>query len=334
MGSIKPYLPPPIALLSNQSDTEDIGTKCEIRQYERVTNEKGEELLLKAGSSRADLGKRSRDQWSHSAALVLIKSLNRRGVPRTQLDIQSPYLKAALKECVPQYEKFDIQNTSIILEDEPRCLFYYRQELMNYHARCASNSQHKEAEHVKFLLDYMFTTLHSEVRHYNLFMESPILQPGLEFFNLWMAFIPGQLIYVSKTWPDDHLVRDSVFRLKSIKRCPCTKAWCDGDPWILLMHGIAYNGTDFGYQSVTMRISSYEGVQALQDLGVMPLKYHRDHEQLKTKLIARGKEYVGLEGQHYKENNGNAQLLSDTRDLTFMEDEDLVLSLGSTHVCH
>lgn len=325
-----PYVPP--AARRRYQWDEDVGMKCEIRQYEVVTNAQGERVVLKAGSSRAGLGKRPRDQWSHSAALVLTKDLNDRDVPCSHLEIQSPYLKEALKECVPEFEQFDIHNKSIILENECRCLFHYRQELISYHERCASNKQHDEAEHVQFLLDYMFTTLRSEIRHYNHFMENPILQPGLDFFNLWMVFIPGQLVYVPQTCPTHFLQRDCVFRLKSMTRCPCTRTWCGQYPWTLVMYAIAYDGTDFGHDSVVMRICSYEGVRALQELNVMPLQYHQDHEKLKTKLIARGKRYVGLKGQHYKESHGTAELLSDTRDLTLMGEDDY-FPLRSTHVC-
>lgn len=329
--SIEPYIPP-TPFLNNQSDTEDIGTKCEIRQFELVTNSQGEKVLLKAGSSRAGFSKRPRDQWSHSAAIVLTKDLNDRDVPCSQLKIQSPYLKAALKECVPQFEKFDIQNKSIVLENDPRCLFHHRHGLMNYHKRCASNNQSKEADHVQFLLDYMFTTFRSEIRHYNYFMENPILQPGLDFFNLWMAFVPGELVYVPKTCPTHYLERDCVFRLKSMTRCSCTRTWCADYSWNLVMYAIVYDGTDFGYDSIIMRIRAYEGVRALQDLNVMPLKYHQDHERIKMTLIARGKKYIALEGQHYKESNGIAELLSDTRDLTSMGEDDF-FPLRSTHVC-
>lgn len=72
--------------------------KSEIRQHELVTNAQGKKVLLKAGSSRAGLGKQPRDYWSNSAELVLTNDPNDRDVPFSRLEIQSPYLNAALKD--------------------------------------------------------------------------------------------------------------------------------------------------------------------------------------------------------------------------------------------
>jgi len=329
---IQPYLPP-VAVLQNRFQDQEIGVKCEIRHYELIKNAQGEKVLLKAGSSRAGLGVRPRDDWSHSSALVLTKDFNDPDIPCSQLEIQSPYLKKALKKCVPEFEKFDTHSKSIVLKDEPRCVFHYRQEFIDYHERCVNNDQHTEAEQVRFLLDYMFNTLQSEVRHYNYFMENPILLPGLDFLNLWMAFVPGQLVYVPTSCAVHHKKRDCVFRLKSMTRCPCPHVWCSRYPWLLVMYSIVYDGTNFGYDDVAITISGYEGVRALQDLNVMPLEYHQRHEEIKTKLTARGKKYVSLNGQHYKESNGIAELLSDTRDLTALGEDD-VFPLHSTHVCY
>lgn len=325
----EPYLPP-IAGLQDQAQDDSIGLKCEIRHYELVKNAQGEKVLLKAGSSRAGLGARPRDRWSHSSALVLTKDFNDPDIPCSQLEIQSPYLKEALTKCVPEFEKIDTNSKPIVLKNEPRCVFHYRRELISYHKRCASNGQHTEADHVRFLLDYMFNTLHSEVRHYSHFMENPILLPGLDFINLWMAFVPGQLVYVTSR-TNDRLSRNRVFRLKSMTRCPCSRAWCDQYPWELVMHAIVYEGTNFGYDDVYMNIKGYEGVRALQDLDVIPLEYHQRHKDIKTELAERGKKYVSLIGRHYKQSNGVAELLSDTRNLTASGEDDF-FPLRSTNV--
>lgn len=320
LAPIQPYLPP-IASLEEQSDVGEIGVTCEIRQYERITNAKGEKVTLRAGTSRrgAGLGASSHDRWSHSSALVLTTDLSNSDCPWSQLEIQSPYIKAAMKECVPGFENFDILNKSIILENEPWCLFHHRQNLIDYHHRCARNNQHAETEHIQFLLDHMFNTLSAEIRHYNNnFVQKPVyLQPGLDFLRLWMAFVPGQFVYV----PKSHLVcertHERVFRLKSMSRCSCIRLWCSSYQWTLVLYSITYDGTDFGYKSNTVHIHPYEGVRAIQDLDVMPLECSPDHEQIKEKLISRGKRYTGLVGPHYKESIGVAELLSDTRDLTF-----------------
>ncbi|RYP73909.1 hypothetical protein DL771_003351 [Monosporascus sp. 5C6A] len=317
---IQPYFPP-LPFLQPPQDGQ-IGTNCEIRQYERVTNAKGEKVLLRSGSSRASLGNGPRDSWSAQSALVLIKDLGDDYCPRTELEIQSPYIKKALKTCVPAYEKIDVEGKPICLQDQPRCVFHYRQELMKYHNNCLEAGERDAALHVKFVLDYMFNTMSSEIRHFTYFMENPLMQPALEYLNLWMAFVPGDIIYAEAKFHDNK-VGGFLMRLDSMTRCPCTRTWCEQYRWSLRAYIIDHNGTDFGHAPKRVNIQPYEGVKALQDLAVIPLRYHPDGDKIKAELIERGKKFVQFHGRHYKQCKGVAELLSNTRDTTMFGEDDL-----------
>ncbi|KAI3316819.1 P-loop containing nucleoside triphosphate hydrolase protein [Xylariaceae sp. AK1471] len=324
---IEPYLPP-LNFLQSQPNNK-IGTNCELRQYERIKNSKGEKIILRHGSSRPGVT-RLQDEWSAQSALVLIKEIDDKDCLRTELEIQSPYMKAALKSCVPAYEKLDIERKSVILHDEPRCVFHYRQELIDYHLRCINDNDRPAASHVKFLLDHMFNTLNSEIRHFTQYMENPRLQPSLDYFSLWMAFVPGDIIYVKQSRYHSQ-IRGRLLRLDGMSRCPCATIWCPRYSWSVQGYMIDYDGTDFGHWRKTISIDPYEGVKALQDLKVMPLRYHPDQETIRAQFIERGEKFIHMQGRHYQQYKGVAHLLSDERLVDFTGEDDY-FPLRATHV--
>ncbi|KAH7325774.1 P-loop containing nucleoside triphosphate hydrolase protein [Stachybotrys elegans] len=325
------YLPPISDLdFTFEGEDSERGTICEIRQYERIKNAKGDIVLLKSGVARPSLLKPLLDEWSANSAIVLIRDMQDIKEPRTKLEIQSSHIKQALKECVPEFANFDLDRQAIVLENEPRCVFHYRQQLMDYHNRCSRSGEVDAASHVALLLNYMFRTLDREVRQFNQFMVNPIIQPALEFVNLWMAFIPGQMIYAERKC--NHVkARGRLLKLKSFHRCPCTKPWCRESAWSAVGFIIDYNGDTFGHRTICLNIEPYDGVKPLQDLLVLPLQYHPEHQSIRSELIARGKIFVQLTGQHYKEYTGTANLLGDTRH-TMNGDEDDIFPERATHV--
>ncbi|KAI8625310.1 P-loop containing nucleoside triphosphate hydrolase protein [Xylariaceae sp. FL1651] len=283
---IQPYVPPLDFLQSQQRN--NIGTNCELRLYERIKNNKGEKVVLRSGSIRPGVARVIRDEWSAQSALVLIKEKDDNGCLRTELEIQSPYMKAALKSCVPAYANLDVEQRSIILHDEPKAA----------------------ASHVKFLLDHMFNSLSSMIRQFTQYMENPLLQPSLDYLNLWMAFVPGDIIYFEQKRSHTKS-RQRLLRFKEMTRCPCRSMWCQVYSWSVTGYLIDYDGTDFGHCEKIISIEPYEGVKVLRDLTVMPLRYHPDHETIRAQLIERGKKFVRMQGRHYQQYEGVAHLLSD-----------------------
>jgi hypothetical protein len=336
---IPPYLPP----LQFRQQSDDIGSVCEIRHYERLKNAKGETLLLRAGSSRARSLQTPRDNWSSQSALIQIKEPNPSDDkdPGITLEIQSSHMKMAMKTCIPQFQSIDVDQKSIVLEGEPRCIFHYRKELVDYHQQCAENNDRDAATHVRFLLDYMFSQLASQVLHFRQYMENPVLQPALDYLNLWMAYTPGDLIYVGKrcgfVGSASLDSTDYLFKLQSMTRCRCPRTWCLDYSWELNGYHIDYDGDDFGHVIRHVGIQPYEGLKALQDLRVIPLKFHPDQAVLKEKFINRGKAFVGLCGEHFKHCKGVARLLKGTRAKTFMGEEDYfdtqLTHVSSNHSC-
>ncbi len=83
---------------------------------------------------------------------------------------------------------------------------------------------------------------------------------------------------------------------------------------------------------MTVGIKKFEGCRSLRELAVFPLRYHHRNDEIRARLIARGKKFCGLHGMHHRRYDGAAELLSDNRNLSIDGEEDY-FPLRSTLVC-
>jgi hypothetical protein len=64
------------------------------------------------------------------------------------------------------------------------------------------------------------------------------------------------------------------------------------------------NGQSFGTQHDCFKIKEFSGIQYINELRVYPLKYSAQKEQIKARLLTRGKKFEGLVGQKYLKYKG------------------------------
>jgi len=301
------------------------GTKCELKKFDSLFNAKGERYLLRTGS-KVDLGPAKKDS-AFDSALVLTKFWNKEKEEEyTELEIRSPYMKAALKAVVPEYEEFNVDAKNIIMRNEPKAIFHFRRELQEFGRGLRDEVA---AEHLLFLLKYMYDLLSAEISGYYAFVEGPTAPPSLDFLNLWMVFRPGDLIYVKTSHAD--ISRGRILKFESMSRCKCKLPWCISSRWTLCCQRIDYDGDEFGHTSTWADIKPYEGYRPLRDLVVVPLQYHPDQLMIRDCLVARGKKFANLHGSHYRQYKGVAEVLGGSRNITFVGQED-EFPLQSTHV--
>ncbi|KAK7975730.1 hypothetical protein PG989_014193 [Apiospora arundinis] len=286
------------------------GSVCEVRHYESLLNTKGERVLLASGT-RQSQRPTARDNASIQSALILTKVWDRdKEDCHTELEIQSPHMKEALKACVPQYEDHNIEHKSIILRDEPRCVFHYKEELILYRQRCMSENRVEAGRHIQYLIDHMAGSLITEMYLFPRLTSDSDQPPELDFNNLWMAFVPGDLICI-----DSHVLKTSeprkVYRFERMERCYCPNPLlCSRSPWRIVAYSISCNGDRFGYIMHELIIEPYEGFRSLATLPIMPLKYHPNRESIRSELIERGGKYRTLStGRHHMGYAGIATLV-------------------------
>lgn len=291
------------AARADPDDTEDTGgMRCEIKTYEARYSSNDQRIPLQAGIKRVQKPLKERD---NDSSLILTKYYTRgKELDYTELQVKSPHMRTALRTVIKEYPGMTFDTGKIIIRDEPKCLFHYRNEIREY----GMDLDQVAVEHLIFLLNYMYRALESEISHYYMFMESPTIAPGIGWENLWMAFRPNDLIYSKK----DNLER--VVRLK--------RTSMEIDYWGLTVEEIQYNGTDYGRHRITLRIWRYDGYKPLTHLNAYPLQYHDDKDTVTNSLISRGKKFISLRNVHHRYYEGLADSLSPFRIESLMGEED------------
>lgn len=69
---------------------------------------------------------------------------------------------------------------------------------------------------------------------------------------------------------------------------------------------LKFNGERFVWQERYLSISEYEGNKPVLELGHYPLEFRQDSEDIKRRLIARGRKVLDLQGLEYRLYNGIA----------------------------
>jgi hypothetical protein len=283
-----------------------------VKTYEARYNFKGDRVPLQVGK-HSDLD--PQPHQDHNSALVVTRFyLRNRDLDRTELTIRSPFMKNALKQVVREYPGVNFQAENIVIHDLPKCLFHYRTELQAYGLQLLPDSD--EFAHIVLLLQHMWQRLEAQCGSYFNLMESPMISPGLEFVNLWMAYKPGDLMYMKIKG------MHRVVKLKSMTRCDCLEPRCEDSAWDITFEFIADNGSQLGYVEGELSIKPYDGYRPLERLRIFPLQYHLDKDNIMEQLIVRGRKMMSLRGVHYQMYEGESETLSSERQFTFLGERD------------
>jgi hypothetical protein len=278
-------------------DDNSAGLKCELKTYEARYNARGERLALQVNTRRAIEEPKGRD---HDSGFLVTRFYDKdKALEGTELEVQSPHAKNALKSVVGKYPGVNFHSKRVVIRDLPKCIFHYRKELEAY-KETLNNSD--AADHVLFLLEYMYRSLQFQMFDWFNFMESHIMPPGLYFEDLWMAFRPGALLYTRIE--GGH----RVFQLMYMQRCMCPDPHCLKRKWVLKVQSVTYDGTDFGYVQRDFHIHPYEGYCPLNRLNIFPLQYHFNYISISKALLERGQKFVSLQGIHHRCYNGPADV--------------------------
>ena len=125
----------------------------------------------------------------------------------------------------------------------------------------------------------------------------------ITFDLLWALYKPNTIAY-APTYGDttepralkiDYAVKESSL-MKGI--------------WYLIEgQYLEYDGKSFGMGIMHAEVPSFQGARKISSLDCYPLQYHKNPEELKTKLIERGKKFVALKGMNYRMHKGTYGLL-------------------------
>lgn len=258
------------------------GEECELHVYEERFDTRGEKVVLRAGT-RSELRPPKRKSKSHRACLVLTRHYSFSDkLNYSELEIRSRHIIKALREVIGTYGGVDFTSKFVTIEDPPRCLFHYQDELRQY-AEASDNQQLKS--HLQLCLQYMEKTFHQEIK---------ILQssPELNHRHLWLVFKPGCLVYEKRGGIE------SLSRLLSMHGEEEDDSF-DIRAWRLHTERIHYIGSDVGLTHHWLTIYRYDGRKPVCELTAVPLHLHPEEERIRHDLLERGRKFISLCGIHH-----------------------------------
>lgn len=228
---------------------------------------------------------------------------------QTLVDIKSKLLRECLQDVMG-----NIKGVSLVEDTpklDPNMLFLYLEDLSKYLKALKKNKatgsdrhSRKKAQkridgkrdHLKVLIKYInkdYETVKSSLY--------PMLENGLITFDLfWALWKPGTLAYTTMYGSHDE---PRVFKVEMAEK---HSNFMKGNYYFIDGKYFEYDGKQFGFGTQVAEVSEFRGARKITSLGVYPLAYHKNEEQLRKDLIDRGKKFVSLAGVHYRAHQGMA----------------------------
>ncbi|PGH33682.1 hypothetical protein GX50_03509 [[Emmonsia] crescens] len=223
----------------------------------------------------------------------------------TVVDIKSKPLREALAHVMDGVKGVSlVQETPIV---DPNMLFLYLEESREYvkELKALSKTEKKKrakrlaatkSAHLKVLVKYLDRD-YAETKK-TLY---PLLESNMITFDLlWALFKPNTIAYTpTYSSPDEP-------RAFKIEYATKESSFMKGQWYEIEGRYLEYDGKSFGMGTMSVEVESFKGSRKISSLACYPLKYHRDPEGLKAKLVERGKKFVALQGVNYRFHKGMA----------------------------
>ncbi|KAL4892435.1 hypothetical protein BDV59DRAFT_41869 [Aspergillus ambiguus] len=223
----------------------------------------------------------------------------------TVVDLKSKHLRDALSTVMDGVKGVSlVQETAVV---DPNMLFLYLEETRQYMKdlkQQAKTEKKKKARkiaslraaHLKVLIKYLDTD-YAETKK-TLY---PLLESNMITFDLlWALFKPNTIAY-SPTYGNQDEPR--AFKIEYATK---ETSFMKGQWYSIEGRYLEYDGKTFGMGTMAAEVESFKGARKITSLGCYPLKYHRETEEIKKKLVERGKKFVALRGMNYRFHKGMA----------------------------
>jgi hypothetical protein len=225
---------------------------------------------------------------------------------RTTIDIKSKQLKEVLMEVMKdvQGETLEAEQPSV----DPNMLFNYLEELRTYHkktlrAKLKKEKKSKAKKNIKLMVTHCKLLVKYIDEDYDETKKTlyPLLEAGnITFDLLWALFKPNTLAYTSTYGDHDNP------RCFKVDRATKESSFIKGEWYSIEGRYLEYDGKNYGLGEFESTVEAFKGSRKITSLAVYPLKYHKDPESIKKQLIERGKRFVTMTGQNYRNFKGLA----------------------------
>ncbi|GAW12968.1 hypothetical protein ANO14919_023430 [Xylariales sp. No.14919] len=206
-----------------------------------------------------------------------------------EIIVQSPILKEFLRSAIP---KLDFQIDKIVLQRPFEDIFHHWTELKSAASQTADP---KTLGHVKLLLNVLRRELKETVKQ-----SKDLLSKSLITFDyLWTLFKPGDMVF------------DRIATSPLMHRLEKAEYGCDSrgmKVFDLKCWAVEWNGKSLGEKERWLRIPEFGGLKEITSLPFYPARFVENYDQVRDRLLARGRVFSSLAGTHYKAYRGTAMV--------------------------
>ncbi|KAL4940138.1 hypothetical protein BDV06DRAFT_224376 [Aspergillus oleicola] len=221
----------------------------------------------------------------------------------TVVDLKSKHLREALGKVMDGVKGVSlVQETAVV---DPNMLFLYLEETREHMKELKKEAKTEKkkkarklaalrAHHLKVLIKYLDTD-YAETKK-TLY---PLLEANTITFDLlWALFKPNTIAYAPTYGNQDE---PRAFKIEYATK---ESSFMKGQWYNIEGRYLEYDGKTFGMGTMAAEVEAFKGARKITSLGCYPLKYHREADEIKTKLIERGKKFVALRGMNYRFHKG------------------------------
>ncbi|KAK4544629.1 hypothetical protein LTR36_004201 [Oleoguttula mirabilis] len=224
----------------------------------------------------------------------------------TVVDIKSKQLRTVLAEVMK-----DCKSVSLEAEEptiDPNILFLYLEELRTYYKKTVKTKIKaekkrkpiKKLEQQRSLCKTLVSFIDEDYADTKKTLY-PLVEAGNITFDLmWALFKPNEIAITScyGAWDEPRCFKvDYATKCQSMQR---------GEWYCIEGKYLEYDGKGFGHGDFEVDVEGFKGPRKINSLATYPLKYHKDAEGMKKKIIERGEQFVSMDGMQYKYHKGMA----------------------------
>ncbi|SPO06505.1 uncharacterized protein DNG_09195 [Cephalotrichum gorgonifer] len=278
--------------VEDDDDDEDKPMQCEIKHLDSRYNDEDEQYF---SERKVDVTPPEKKDWWRLFAFCMVREYDSDGdLDTTLLYVNPQPIRDLLNDVIGDYPGDPIDASDVRIDAPYHMLFYYRKELEAEGTKRFADDKESLA-HLNLLLDWIKTHFKQEIAAWEKCMSGDMMVMSYQY--LWTMFPPGTMAYMKI---DD---QDRVFR---VNRC-----WYDDedaeDPGLnISVLYVDFDGKQLGTRTMTGTIRKYSGSQKLTDLRCMPLDIVENAEEVRSKLLARGRKFERYAGQHFLQYSGIA----------------------------
>ncbi|THH06995.1 hypothetical protein EW146_g9450 [Bondarzewia mesenterica] len=293
---------------SQGSSTPVKGARLELKKLDKLNVPGSGEWQLFDTASPPPSSKEELEEGRYSGYAEYALILRRKVVPSrnsdiptyvTKLIVWSEHLRKAIRDVLKGVRKVS-WNAVPLKVFNPQLLLAFLPHFKNYLADASSKESPDDdvVTHVSFLIDFLETEYSTTVKK----IHDLVSHGEITFDLLWAIFPPLSIVFTScPVTSEPRAVRLQDIRLRM--NMDCSRYWTLRCEYV---DATEESASQFGLASITLTIPEFDGVAKIVELSSFPFYLHPNVDNIRMKIVERGRKWVSFNGVHHMQYNGVA----------------------------